>query len=157
MTDTSARPDNSALFDHSALPDLTAGPILLYDGSCGVCALSVQWILTHERSHSLRFAALQSPTGKALVADAQVGSDVDSLIWVEAQADQSIRARVWSDAVLSVVRYVGGPWKVFSLFGFVPRALRDPAYRLFAHYRARVMARSCLVPGAEQRRRFLGA
>jgi predicted DCC family thiol-disulfide oxidoreductase YuxK len=143
--------------DSSALPDLTRGPILLYDGSCGVCARSVQWILSHERSHALRFAPLQSPAGQALRAATHVADDVDSVIWVEAKKDGSIQARVWSDAVISVVSYVGGPWRALAVLGLIPRLVRDPAYRLFAHYRLQLIAQSCLVPSLDQRRRFLGA
>ncbi|HXS16322.1 MAG TPA: DCC1-like thiol-disulfide oxidoreductase family protein, partial [Polyangiaceae bacterium] len=137
-------------------PDLSLGPILLYDGSCGVCARSVQWILVHERTHSLRFAALESPVGQALRDATGISRDVDSLIWVEARSDQSVHGRVWSEAILSVLRYVGGPWRALSHLRIVPRPLRDVAYRLFAHYRLRLVARSCLVPSAEQHSRFLG-
>lgn len=147
---------NSAVLASGTQPDLNLGPVLLYDGSCGVCARSVQWILVHERTHSLRFAALQSPVGQSLRAATGISSDVDSLIWVEASQDQSVQGRVWSDAILSVLRYVGGPWTALSHLRLVPRPLRDLAYRLFAHYRLRLVARSCLVPSAEQRSRFLG-
>ncbi|NOT44912.1 MAG: DUF393 domain-containing protein, partial [Acidobacteria bacterium] len=31
--------------------------LLLYDGACGLCAASVQFILRHERGHDLAFVA----------------------------------------------------------------------------------------------------
>jgi DCC1-like thiol-disulfide oxidoreductase len=45
---------------------LRDGPILLYDGNCGVCSQAVQWVLAHERSHSLRFAPIESTVGSEL-------------------------------------------------------------------------------------------
>ena len=33
-------------------------PILLYDGTCGFCAESLQLVLRHDRRRTLRFAAL---------------------------------------------------------------------------------------------------
>jgi predicted DCC family thiol-disulfide oxidoreductase YuxK len=117
----------------------------------------VQWILHHERSHVLRFAALNSPAGQALRAASHVGDDVDSLVWVEALSDGTVHARVWSDAVLAVISYVGGPWRGLGVLFVLPRGLRDAAYRLFARYRLKLAARSCLVPSFEERSRFLGA
>ena len=62
---------------------LRDGPILLYDGNCGVCSEAVQWVLAHERSHSLRFAPLDSAVGNELRALAGVAADVDSVLWAE--------------------------------------------------------------------------
>ena len=44
----------------SELPD---APLVLYDGTCGLCAKAVRFILAHERDHDLVFAPLQGPTG----------------------------------------------------------------------------------------------
>jgi predicted DCC family thiol-disulfide oxidoreductase YuxK len=134
---------------------LKDGPVLLYDGECGVCNRSVQWILNHERTHSLRFAPFESPLGRKLMSEARVPEDIDSLLWLE-QSKDGVLARFWSGAVFSTVRYVGGPWRLLLLLKVVPRPLRDLAYRLFARHRLKVAPKACLIPQADARSRFLG-
>ncbi|HKO51318.1 MAG TPA: DCC1-like thiol-disulfide oxidoreductase family protein [Polyangiaceae bacterium] len=135
---------------------LQDGPILLYDGNCGVCSQAVQWVLAHERPHSLRFAPIESPIGSELRALAGVPADVDSLLWTELR-DGRVRADIFSSALLRVLSYVGGPWRLLSALRFVPAFLRDAGYRAFAKVRYRIRAPACLVPTGEERARFLGS
>jgi len=133
---------------------LQDGPILLYDGSCGVCSEAVQWVLAHERSHSLRFAALESPVGSELRALAGIAPDVDSMLWTELR-DGRVHADLRSSALLRVLGYVGGPWRWLTALRVVPAFLRDLGYRAFARVRYRIVAQACLVPTAQERARFL--
>ncbi len=138
----------------SLMEVLQEGPVLLYDGECGVCSRSVQWILTHERSDSLRFAALKSPIGQRLAMEAQVPEQIDSLLWVES-TENGVVARFWSNAVFATLKYVGGPWRLLSVFRLLPQNWRDFGYRLFAKHRLKVAPSSCLIPPPESRARFL--
>lgn len=133
---------------------LEEGPILLYDGECGVCAGSVQWILKHESSTALRFAALQSETGLALRTAVGIDQSVDSLIWVGLENGLPT-ARLYSSAVIEVLKYVGGLWSWLSVMRIVPRVLRDGGYRLFARHRLKFAPTQCLIPQPETRARFL--
>jgi len=135
---------------------LQDGPILLYDGSCGVCSQAVQWVLAHERSHSLRFAPLESAVGNELRARAGIAADVDSMLWTELRNGR-VRADMRSSALLRVIDYVGGPWRLLLALRVVPAFLRDAGYRAFAKIRYRIRAQSCLVPTAQERARFLNA
>lgn len=129
--------------------------MLLYDGECGVCNGTVQWVLRYERPDTnLRFAALQSPLGAALREAAGIEADVDSLLWIE-NVGGRVRADVRSTAALRVASLTRGAWRWLSLFRIVPRSLRDFVYDAFAKIRHRVVSPSCLVPLPEQRRRFL--
>lgn len=135
-------------------------PILLYDGSCGLCARSVQFVLGHEQaSRELRFATLQGEHGRRALSSHPTLVGVDSVIWLEPSHDgRPPRVLVRSDAVLAVMRHLGGPWKALAAIGrFVPRISRDALYRIVARYRYRVFGReqSCLLPTPEQRVRFL--
>jgi predicted DCC family thiol-disulfide oxidoreductase YuxK len=145
-------------------------PILLYDGSCGVCARSVQFILRRDRRKTLRFASLEGRLGQAIVAAEPALAGVDSLVWIEPRGPvvtpdgdpahplPPARILVRSRAVLEAGRYLGGPWRLLSALGrAVPRPLRDWGYDLFARNRHRVTARteSCLLPSPEERLRFL--
>jgi predicted DCC family thiol-disulfide oxidoreductase YuxK len=141
------------------LAELAHGPVLLFDGECGVCAASVQWVLAHERkaheqSGTLRFAALESPAGRGFLAASGLNKDVDSLVWLEAEGGH-LRADYYADAVRRALRYVGGPWTILlALLALVPRPVRDLGYRTFARHRQAVAARQCLVPTPTQKARF---
>lgn len=145
-------------------------PILLYDGSCGVCARSVQFILRRDRRRTLRFASLEGELGRALVAAEPSLAGVDSLIWVEPRGPvvtprgapvlppPPARVLVRSRAVLEAGRYLGGAWRLLSALGrVIPSPVRDWGYDLFARNRHRVSGRteSCLLPTPEERERFL--
>ena len=134
---------------------LQDGPILLYDGTCGVCSEAVQWVLKHERVHSLRFAPVESAVGGELRALAGIGADVDSMLWTELREGR-VHAEIRSAAMLRVLGYVGGPWRFLTALRFVPAFVRDAGYRAFAKLRYRIRAQSCLVPTAQERVRFLG-
>lgn len=134
-------------------------PILLFDGTCGFCARSVQLVLEHEgRQRTLRFASLESPTGLELRSRHAGLAGVDSVIWVEpGDSPTSERTYVRSTAGLKVLRYLGGGWSVLGVLGgIVPRALRDPVYDFIARHRHQIVqGASCLLPSPDQRARFI--
>ena len=130
------------------------GAVLLYDGTCGFCAASVQFVLRHERRRrTLRFATLDGALGERARRARPALAGVDSVIWLEGE-----RVLVRSEAALAVADYLGGPWKALAALGrLVPRRLRDAAYDLIARNRYRIAGRveSCPLPTPEQRGRFL--
>ena len=133
-----------------------AAPVLLYDGVCGFCNKSVQMILNNDRRGTLRFAALQSDYGRAVVGRHRELEGVDSVVFVERAAGGE-RVHVRSEAALKVAAYLGGLWKVFLCAYVVPRPARDYLYDLFARNRYRFFGKSeqCMLPPAEARARFL--
>lgn len=132
------------------------GPVLLYDGTCGFCAESVQLVLRHDRRGTLLFAALQSPFGRRVRQRHPELDRVDSVIWVDPPMDRG-RVLIRSDAALRVARYLGGWWRLALVFLLLPRALRDAGYDLVAKHRHHLggSGPSCLVPGPDVRERFL--
>ena len=137
---------------------MTAAPVLLYDGTCGFCAESVQLVLRHDRRGSLRFAALQGAFGRGVRSRHPELEGVDSVVWVEPAEDgRTERVLVRSDDALRVARYLGGPFNLARVAGLLPRAVRDAAYALVARHRHRLTAGGprCLVPPPDARERFL--
>jgi predicted DCC family thiol-disulfide oxidoreductase YuxK len=135
-------------------------PLLLFDGTCGFCAQSVQFVLHREkRRRTLRFASLQSQPGIEVRERHTELEGVDSVIWVEAGVDgQPERVYVRSAAVLRVLRYLGGTWTVLAwISASVPAVVRDMLYDFIARHRHRLIrgGMACLLPTGEQRARFL--
>jgi predicted DCC family thiol-disulfide oxidoreductase YuxK len=127
-------------------------PVLVYDGSCGFCSRSVQFILRHEQRHDLLFVTRDSPLGQDLRRHFHLES-VESMLWIAGD-----NAAIESSAVLQAARYLGGVWSALASLGsLVPSFLRNWAYRLIARHRGRLSSAAtiCLVPTPEQRERFL--
>jgi predicted DCC family thiol-disulfide oxidoreductase YuxK len=131
-------------------------PVLLYDGVCGFCNRSVQLILDHDRRGEMRFAALQSDYGQAVVKRYPELRGVDSVVFVERGAGGE-RIYVRSEAALKVAAYLGGLWKLFLAAKVIPGRLRDYLYDLFARNRYTFFGKydTCMLPPPEVRARFL--
>jgi len=148
---TEARPPGHR---EKALRPMTP-PLLLYDGACGLCSRSVQFLLRHEGPrHDLRFASLTGETGRRVRAEHPEVDGVDSMVWYEPPDPPRLR----SAAAIRATRYLGGGWAVLgTIAALLPRPIRDWAYREVARHRHRIGGPACVVPTAEQRPRFLDA
>jgi predicted DCC family thiol-disulfide oxidoreductase YuxK len=64
-----------------------------------------------------------------------------------------------SGAALFVAQSLGWPWSMTNVFRVLPRPWRDAAYAVVARHRHRILgpAEACLLPGPEDRDRFLDA
>jgi predicted DCC family thiol-disulfide oxidoreductase YuxK len=64
---------------------------------------------------------------------------------------------VRSDAAIEVASRLGGAWKLFAIFRFVPRGIRDGLYSAVARHRYRWFGRNdtCMVPSPEASERFV--
>jgi len=129
---------------------------MLYDGVCGFCNKSVQIILDNDRRGTMRFAALQSDYGKAVVERHAELRGVDSVVFVD-NSEGVERVFVRSDAALRLASYLGGKWKIFLAAKILPKPLRDYFYDLFARNRYKLFGKydACMLPPAEVRSRFL--
>lgn len=128
------------------------GPILFYDGECGLCARWVQFCLARDRRGQLRYAPLQGTT-YARLPIANKPRDMSTIVVL----DQG-RSLVRSDAVLRLLRIIGGPWRIAAALGaLVPRPVRDWLYDFVAIRRMRWfgMADSCRLPRAGEAARML--
>ena len=126
-------------------------PLLLYDGRCGLCAASVQYVLARERAPVLRFAPLGGPTAHRVLAPHPAAAATDSLVLLE-----GARVAVRSEAALRLARYLRGPLPLAARLGwFVPRPVRDWLYDRVAAHRHRLAGPRCVLPPPEARARFL--
>jgi predicted DCC family thiol-disulfide oxidoreductase YuxK len=130
-----------------------AHPIVLFDGVCNLCSGSVQFILRRDRGARFRFASLQSPAGRELLARLAIDSaGIDSVVVIEGE-----RWFKESDAALRIARHLGGLWTLLTVLRLIPRPLRDRAYRFIARHRYRWFGKrdTCWLPTPELRGRFL--
>ena len=144
---------------------MTDAPVLLFDGTCNFCDQAMHFVIDHERGPTLRFAAIQSDPGRALLEGSTTAEqakllreglsgdgDPDSVVLVE-----DGRLYTHSTAALRLVRHLGWPWSWLRIFVIVPRPIRDGVYRWFARHRYQWFGKvdACRVPTPELRARFL--
>lgn len=134
----------------------SANPILLYDGVCGLCNRLVQFVLKRDSSGYFRFASLQSGFASRILR--QHGFDPDDLDTVYLVEEPGERLTARSDAVISVLRKLGGLWPAVAfLLRALPKSLRDWGYNVVARNRYRIFGKHdiCLLPEEKYRHRFL--
>lgn len=130
------------------------GPILLYDGRCGLCDRTVQWILDHDSHGAIRFAALQSDVGRQLLQGHGLDpAYMESLVFL----DTGGRVHLKSDGAIALAAHLPRPWRWLRVFHVIPRPLRDRMYDVVAKYRLKFFGTvsACRLPTPEQRVRFL--
>jgi predicted DCC family thiol-disulfide oxidoreductase YuxK len=129
--------------------------MLFYDGHCGLCHGAVKFVVKRDRSgQAFRFAPLQGPTFEELVPAERRAGLPDSIIVLTNEG--ALLAR--SDAVLHILRRLGGGWKLLAgVLGVVPRGLRDTAYDFIARIRYRIFGKRdelCPIVPPDLRARF---
>ena len=128
-------------------------PIVLFDGVCNFCDSSVHFLIDHDSKARLRFAALQSTTGQALLEKFGLRkTDFDTMVLVEGD-----RYSLRSTAALRIATYLDGWWWLAAGALLIPTFLRDFGYGILARNRYRWFGTldACRVPTAEVRARFL--
>lgn len=139
--------------DPAAPPFPDDRPVMVFDGHCGLCSRSVQFMLRHDKAGAFRFLQAQSVLGTAIYR--HYGLATDNYETVVLLADGKLHTA--SEAVLGVLARLGAPWSYLQAASIVPRPVRDWIYHLVARHRMRFFGRTeaCYLPTPEQRERFL--
>ena len=127
--------------------------IVLFDGVCHLCDGAVRFILKRERATELKFAPLQSDSGKSLLQKYGYPSGyLDELILIE-----NNRAHDRSSACLRIAGKLSFPWNLLFPLLIIPKPLRDFIYGMMASIRYRWFGKkkSCSLPQGEDQTRFL--
>ena len=133
-------------------PDPGVG-IIVFDGICALCNGWVDFLLARDRRQRYRFAAMQTPAGRRLLAGHGLDpDDPASLLLLDGRG-----AHTDTDAIARVLSGLGGPWRLASLTQLLPRPLRDRLYRAVARNRYRLFGRreACRLPDPSQAHRFI--
>lgn len=122
-----------------------SAPIVVFDGECGLCNGFVAWLVRRDRSGRFLLAGSAGPVGTAVMDAAALPhelTDSTIVLW------DGERARLRSDAVLTIAVGLPWPWKALAAGRVVPRALRDRIYGFIAARRPRIEADdpACGVP-----------
>lgn len=103
---------------------------IFYDGHCGFCHRSVQFVLHHDREQMFRFAPLQGETARRELPDVLP----DTIVLRTADGKLFIRSEAW----VYILHRLGGFWNLLAAaLALVPTPIRDTGYRMLASLRPR--------------------
>lgn len=128
-------------------------PLIVFDGLCGLCSASAEFVIRHDRRRHFMLTTAQSEAGRACyVANAL---DPDAMATMIVIADG--RTHTQSDAVLAVMSGLGWPWRAMAILKIIPRFVRDPVYRWVARNRYRFVKprAACWLPADSARDRVI--
>ena len=128
-------------------------PIILFDGICNFCDSTVNFVIRRDTAGRMKFAALQSEAGQALLTQHNLSiTSFDTFIFLE-----NGKAYTRSTAALRLCRHLPGAWPLFYGFIIVPGFIRNSTYNFIARNRYKWFGQkeSCMVPGPLTRQRFL--
>ena len=128
--------------------------VLFFDGDCAFCNQWVRRLFKWDRKGRIHYAPLQ---GK-LAAEHDLGSHLEgdqaSMVVMQEDGEAIL---IQSDAVLQVLRLLGGPWKLLLCYGWLPKSWRDGLYRMVAQRRQALGDKGqsvCEMPSAEMAARL---
>lgn len=141
------------------MSDGFSGPVLFFDGECGLCNRVVRLMLRLDGRGVLRFAPLQGRHAQEYLRSHGLPvRDFDSLVFVpEWSRRDRMEFLVRTDGALAALRAIGGVARMLAWLRIFPRSWRDAAYRLVARFRHRIWGEWQPRPlaRAEWRGRFL--
>lgn len=132
---------------------MTKSAILLFDGECNLCNRTVHFIIKRDKKAKVKFASLQSETGKQIMQQFNISSEyIDSIIFFE---NEKIYFK--SSAALRLSKKMDGLWPLFYVFIVVPAFIRNFVYDYIAHNRIKWFGKAdtCWVITPELKNRFL--
>lgn len=132
------------------LDDLKNKHIVFYDGSCGLCHGSVQWLLKVDKNKQLYYATQQ---GDHFTALTKMPQQLDAIIYYRKGSVHDA-----AEALAMICLDLGGGWRFFyGLWKVLPGRFSRFLYYLIAKRRYGIFgeATSCKLPSIEERARML--
>lgn len=126
--------------------------ILFFDGVCGLCNRTVDFVIVRDRRGEFLFAPLQGDTARSLLSPSDVANLNTVVLWVNGKTYRK------SAAVVRILWRLNPGWRFLgTLLWLVPLPLRNLGYALIAWNRYRFFGKkeTCRMPTPEERIRFL--
>ena len=130
--------------------------LIFFDGECGFCDKTVQWLLDKDDHEELYFAPLQGDMAKEVLPQCELPPELDSIVYVR-HSTAGVEAFIYSDAIGEILRVLPKRWSWMRIAWIVPRSIRDSVYRTFAARRIQWFGKvdACRLPDEHQSRRLL--
>ena len=121
------------------------GWVLFFDGDCAFCSKSVRQVVHFDKLGKISFAPLQGELSRQMGFTKYAAQEGGTLVLLR-ESDGKIFTH--SDGLIELTRIFGGWWRLLTLARFIPKPLRDMAYRWVARNRYRFMGKAdtCSLP-----------
>lgn len=118
-----------------------APAIVLFDDHCGFCSENAAKGMRYQRKGALEWIGNSTPRAQAMLKERGLaGKEEETLIVLDGP-----KAFLFSDAVVRAAQGLRWPWRMYAGIRFLPKAMRDRAYRKVAADRDR---HGCHLPAA---------
>jgi len=128
-------------------------PILFFDGVCGFCTKSLDWIIKADDKEVFRYCTLQDELGQGMRLEIGRAEDMDTVIGLY-QGEITTK----TDVTIMICNHLGGGYKIFgAILKVIPSGIRNIGYNLVAKYRYHIMGKKeeCYVPTPSLKARFV--
>ena len=125
--------------------------ILFYDGDCGFCNSTVEFILKHERKDEILFTALQSDFSVDFLEFKNLSEPDFSTLYFWNQGKMLQK----STAALEISKHLKPPFSWLFFLKIIPRFIRDSGYDFIAKRRKSIKNNACFLPSKIQQKRFI--
>jgi len=125
--------------------------IIFYDGECGFCQATIQFLLDHDKKGTIHYASIQSVFTVNFFK--QIGEDQPDLSTFYFFVNGELKSK--SSGALSVVKYLSLPFPFLVIFKIIPRFIRDFVYNIISRNRLKLASNSCRIPTPEEKKRFI--
>jgi predicted DCC family thiol-disulfide oxidoreductase YuxK len=145
--------------------------VILFDGVCNLCNGVVRFIIKRDKKNVFKFASLQSAYGEEFLKNHILPqilqrTRIKSVRSAKSAGEKYLETIVLvdgeniytqSDAVIAILKSLGGVWKLAAVFKIIPKPVRNGVYRFIAKYRYNVFGKrgTCMVPTEEMKGKFI--
>ena len=127
--------------------------IIFFDGVCNLCNFWVKYIVRNDPEGIFYFTSLQSDFSKNFLAQNNIKSDFETIIFFTEE-----KFLKESDAVVSILFKIGGFNRLLSrIIKLLPLKFRDGLYKFVSRNRYQLFGKRehCMVPNESIKKRFL--
>ncbi len=125
-------------------------PIVFFDGNCGLCSRSVNFIIRHDHYGRFLFCPLQSKAAKRYIGHNM--ANADSVVLLE-----NGKVFTESEAAFHILKQLKTRWKFLLVFKHLPGSFTNRVYRWIARNRKKWFPdpKSCQLPSPEVIKRVI--
>ena len=127
-------------------------PVVLFDGVCNFCNGAVNFAIRNDKNARLKFAPLQSATGRLVRTRFNIPETIDTVILIDKG-----KVYTYAKAAIRICRYLDWPAKFMYVLIIIPSFISHPVYKWIARHRYKWFGQkdSCMIPTPAVRQRFL--
>ena len=129
--------------------------LILFDGVCNLCNSSVLYVIKRDKKNKFLFAPLQSTIGVKIIDNFNIDTSKTDSILLYKPDTKSLKYK--SSAALHIVKHLGFPTNLMTVFFVIPTFIRNWVYDYVAKNRYKWYGKKeeCMIPTLELQSKFL--